>query len=55
MNNKPNLADRIMRRVLIPLVLMLGLYGLLRYAVTGDSHLPAGVRPADTEAISETL
>lgn len=48
-------TDRLMRQVIIPIVLMLGLYGLLRYAITGDSHLPADSRPAPTEVLGEAL
>lgn len=54
-NQASSTTDRLMRQVIIPLVLMMGLYGLVRYAITGHSHLPADARPAPTEVLGEAL
>ena len=50
---KPSPAiDRLMRQLVIPLVLLLGLYGLLRHATTGHGHRPGAEPPARVEGIS---
>lgn len=53
---KPSpVIDRLMRQLVIPLVIMLGVYGLMRYATTGHGHRPGGEPRASVEGISENL
>ena len=53
---KPSPAiDRLMRQLVIPLVLLLGLYGLLRHATTGHGHRPGAEPPARFEGVSAML
>ena len=46
LRNRPNslrgkkLQDRIIRDILVPLILILGLFGLLRYAMEGHEFAP---------------
>lgn len=49
LRNRPNslqgrkLGDRIVREILVPLILTLGLFGLVRYAMEGHEHAPSAM------------
>lgn len=51
--SKPTKVDRLVRWVVIPLVFVIGLYGLLRYAVAGEGNgIDATGQPTSEAAIS---